>query len=123
MTFAAVPNLIGQIVRTSYGSGPYRVIEQRATPVRRYPCCWREVASPGHYSFVCVDADAPVRRYYRDSELYWLNYWTWDGMQWSSTPAKCPTRPEPEGTVTCVDTLSIEGLIAVGQQMAMELTA
>lgn len=120
---AAVPNLVGRVVRTTYGSGPYRVIEQSVQAWRMCPCCWREMATPGHWSFVCVEADTPVRARYRDSEMYWLNGYVWDGAAWVCYVPVCPAQSLSAGPLVRRDTLIVEGLVAAGQQLAMELTA
>ena len=116
---------IGDIVRTSYGSGPYRIVRiMRGCRCPDYliqidcdgtPCghelncddnCPLTANQKPHMHLVCVRADEPIRDRYSDSKLYWLN-----GYQ-----------EDPDGIIRCVwkpnDYLIIEG-VATGSQLRL----
>jgi len=67
---------VGDIVRTSYGSGPYRIIH-----ITRNCRCpdyldlidGSDKPSKPHMHLVCVDSDEPIRVRYSERKLYWLN--------------------------------------------------
>jgi len=101
---------VGDIVRTSYGTGPYRIVEI----IRDCRCPdyldvidGNEKPSELHCHLVCVHADEPVKdRYPANKKLYWLNGY----------------REYPDGTMRCVwmpkDYLIVEGY-EEGEQLSL----
>ena len=80
---------VGDIVRTSYGTGPYRII----AITRNCRCSdyldvinGNEKPSKAHMHLVCVRADEPIRVCYSERKFYWLNGY----------------REYPDGSIRCV---------------------
>lgn len=86
---------IGDIVRTSYGTGPYRVVEVYCPDggcvcpapldeinMRKPP------ASEPHFHVTLVKASFPIDRNPRESECYWLNGYTERGGRYISVWSK-----------------------------------
>lgn len=70
---------IGDTIRTSYGTGPYRVIAiRRGCTCPRYDdwllaCGDGATPSAPHLHLTCVGSATPVRKRYGEGELRWLN--------------------------------------------------
>jgi len=80
---------VGDIVRTSYGTGPYRIIA-----ITRNCRCpdyldlidGSDKPSKPHIHLVCVDSDEPVKDHYPYKKLRWLNGY----------------REYPDGSIRCI---------------------
>ncbi len=91
---------VGDIVRTSYGSGPYRIVDiERNCRCPDYLDVIEGKDNPSklHMHLVCVDANEPIRERYSYRKLRWLNGY----------------REYPNGTIRCIwrpqDYLIVEG--------------
>jgi hypothetical protein len=82
---------IGDIVRTSYNTGPYRVVK-----IDRGCCCpsyfedmeymGRPGAKPSepHIHMTLVKTDFPTHRKPSEADCYWINGYAWKGGRWRS---------------------------------------
>lgn len=79
---------IGDIVRTSYGTGPYRVVK-----IDRGCCCasyadelrlgyGKGRPSPPHIHLTLVKAEFPLDREPKQTDCYWLNGYAWTDGRW-----------------------------------------
>lgn len=83
---------IGDIVRTSYGTGPYRVVEIERDCT--CPSYFEELEymgrpgakpSPPHIHLTLVNADVPIGSEPKQpgaKGFYWLNGYAWEGGRW-----------------------------------------